>query len=668
MNEKQTGEALKKRDVERKNCVLKEKQAELALKPYEDKYRQLFELVSDALFLVDNTTGRILEANCAASEMYGYTHKELLELRNVDLSAEPDSTVRATREEMTMVPVRYHKKKGGTVFPVEITGSHFDWHGRKVHIAAIRDIGWRLEAEEALLNSEKRLNDILKTVDLIAVSLDGQGNITFCNDFFLRLTGWKRKEVLGKSWFETFVPPNIRKDLWYGLFLKAVETGDIPAHFQNEIITKHGERRLVNWSNIIFHDAKKNAIVVTSIGEDITERQKLEQRIQQAQKMESIGNLAGGIAHDFNNLLAPIIGMTELLLEDLPPDSLQYENAKEILIAGDRCRDLVAQILAFSRQTEHKMIPVRVQTILKEVLKLSRSTIPSNIEIVQDLQSDCSLVIADPTQLHQVAMNLITNAYHAVEPTGGKITVRLREREIDGDASAANGLKQGRYAMLTISDTGGGIDPSIRDKIFEPYFTTKEQSKGTGFGLAVAYGIVKDHNGDIEVHSDVGRGATFKVYLPVMEKSPEKVVAEQLQSDETGTERILLVDDEAQIISVTRQMLERLGYRVTARTSSMEALEAFRANPGGFELVLTDMAMPNMTGDQLAKELISIRPHIPVIICTGFSTRINKEKSKDIGIKGFLMKPIIKSEMAQLVRKVLDEAKAVEKGSSRLEQ
>jgi PAS domain S-box-containing protein len=657
MTEKQTGEALKKQDVERKKCVLKEKLSEVAVRPYENKYRQLFELVSDALFLIDNTTGRILEANCAASEMYGYPHKELLELRNVDLSAEPDSTMRATREEMTMIPMRYHKKKGGAVFPVEITGSHFDWHGRKVHIAAIRDIGWRLEAEEALLNSEKRLNDILKTVNLIAVSLDDKGDITFCNDFFLRLTGWKREEVLDKSWFETFIPPDIRKDLWHGVFMKAIDTGDLPAHYQNEIITKHGERRLVNWSNIIFHDAKKDAIVLTSIGEDITERQKLEGRIQQAQKMESIGNLAGGIAHDFNNLLAPIIGMTELLLEDLAPDSLQHENAKEILKAGDRCRDLVAQILAFSRQTENKMIPVRVQTILKEVLKLSRSTIPSNIEIAQDLQSDCSLVIADPTQLHQVAMNLITNAYHAVEPTGGQITVRLRETEIDSDASAANGLKQGRYAMLTISDTGCGIDPSIRDKIFMPYFTTKEQSKGTGFGLAVAYGIVKDHNGDIEVQSDVGKGAAFNVYLPVMEKSPEEMAPERLKSDETGTERILLVDDEAQIISFTRQMLERLGYRVTARTSSMEALEAFRANPGGFELVLTDMAMPNMTGDQLARELISIRSNIPVIICTGFSTRINKEKSKDIGIKGFLMKPIIKAEMAQLVRKVLDEAK-----------
>ncbi len=637
--------------------MLERKQAEVAIRPYENKYRQLFELVSDALFLIDNATGRIMEANCAASQMYGFTHKELLKLRNVDLSAEPESTTKATREEMTMIPVRYHMKKDGTVFPVEIAGSHFEWHGRKVHIAAIRDIGWRLEAEEALMNSEKRFTDILKTVDLVAISLDSRGDITFCNDYFLHLTGWQREEVIGKNWFETFLPSEIRKDIWQELFLQAINTGEIPAHYQNDIITKHGEFRLINWNNIIFKDAKEDAMVVTSIGEDITERKKLEERIQQAQKMESIGNLAGGIAHDFNNLLSPIIGLTELLLDDLPPDSLQHENAREILKAGERCRDLVAQILAFSRQTKQEMIPVRVQQILKDVLKLSRSTIPSNIEIVQELQNDCSLVMADPTQLHQVAMNLITNAYHAVEPAGGKITVQLKEKEIDDDASAAGGYKQGRYAVLTVSDTGCGIDPSIRDKLFEPYFTTKEQGKGTGLGLAVAYGIVKNHNGDIDVYSDVGKGATFNVYLPVMEKPSEKVTTERLRYNKTGTERILLVDDEAQVIIFTRQVLERLGYRVVARTSSMEALEAFRANPDGFDLVLTDMTMPNMTGDQLAKELISIRSNIPVIICTGFSTRINKEKAKDIGIKGFLMKPMIQSEIARRVRKVLDDAK-----------
>lgn len=783
MSEKLSYEAIKKQVVAIEKTEPEKNRAGEALIHNEDKYHRLFELVSDALFLIDNTNGRILEANCAASKMYGYSRKELLELRNVDLSAEPQSTTRATREGLTIVPVRYHKRKNGTVFPVEITATQFDCDGRKTHLAAIREIGWRLQAEEALKQSEKRLRSVLETVELIALSFDVQGNITFCNDFLLRLTGFKREEVLGKGWFETFLPPEKRNEIWRSVFLNAYETGQIPAHHQNEIITKDGQWRLINWSNTIFRDSQKNAVAVTSIGEDITEqrraqealheseqrfrglaemlpevifeadkdmkltfanqqgfslfgyskkdfenglngfdmivpedrqrafenlskrlqgedlsaneycalrkdgstfpvllrtspiinqgpvtgfrgiivdiseRKRIERRLQQTQKLESIGNLAGGIAHDFNNLLFPIIGMTELLLEDLSPGSILHENVSEILKAGKRGKDLVKQILTFSRQTENIMMPVRVQQILKEVIKLSRSTIPSNIEIIQDIQNDCGLVMADPTQLHQVAMNLITNAYHAVEPTGGTIAIQLKETAIGSGDLAGSSLEQGRYAILTVSDTGGGIESAIIDKIFDPYFTTKDQGKGTGLGLAVVYGIVKDHNGDIKAHSEVGKGTCINVYLPVMKKSSETLSVEKVENDITGNERILLVDDEIPIMRLESQILERLGYRITARTSSIEALEAFRANPDVFDLVMTDMTMPNMTGDQLAKELISIKPDIPVIICTGFSENINQEKAKNIGIKGFLMKPIAKSEMAQMVRKVLDEAK-----------
>jgi PAS domain S-box-containing protein len=393
--------------------------------------------------------------------------------------------------------------------------------------------------------------------------------------------------------------------------------------------------------------------------EDITERKQLESRLQQSQKMESIGALAGGIAHDFNNILFPIIGMSELLLEDLPSDSLEYENASEILRAGKRGGDLVKQILAFSRRSEHKMIPVRVQQTLKEILKLGRSTIPSNIEILQNIQTDCGLVTADPTQLHQVVMNLITNAYHAVEPSGGKISVQLRETALGPNDLTGSPLEPGRYALLTISDTGCGIAPAIMDKIFEPYFTTKEQGKGTGLGLAVVYGIVREHNGDIKVYSEVGKGTTFNLYFPLLEKSSEPEIADKVEIHQTGDERILLVDDEEPIARLGNQMLGRLGYRVTYRTSSVEALKAFAAHPEAFDLVITDMTMPNMTGDQLAKELISIRPAIPIIICTGFSERINREKAEAMGIKAFLMKPVVKSEMAQTVRKVLDEDRRV---------
>lgn len=248
---------------------------------------------------------------------------------------------------------------------------------------------------------------------------------------------------------------------------------------------------------------------------DITEKEQTELRIQQAQKMESIGNLAAGIAHDFNNILFPIIGMSEMLLEDLPEESLDHENVLEILKAGKRGRDLVKQILAFSRQTENRKIPIRIQYIVKEVLKLYRATIPTNIDIKQNIQTDCGLVMADPTQIHQVAMNIITNAYHAVEERGGSITLELTESVSEGPAFT--GADAGRYVNLSISDTGHGMPPELKKKIFDPYFTTKEKGKGTGLGLAMVYGIVKNHNGEVEVHSEVGKGTIFNVYLPLLE-------------------------------------------------------------------------------------------------------------------------------------------------------
>ena len=500
------------------------------------KYRTLFEMLSDAIFLIDKATGNILEVNPTASKMYGFTRDEFLQMKNTDVSAEPESTHRATHDNLRSIPLRYHRKKDKNIFPVEITASHLIWKGKEAHIASIRDISSRIEGEQ--------------------------------------------------------------------------------------------------------------------------EREELQNQLNQLQKMESIGNLAGGIAHDFNNLLFPIIGMSELLLEDLPGGSPEHEYVLEILKAGKRAGDLVKQILAFSRQSEHKKIPVQVQLVVKEVLKLSRSAIPSDVEISEDIQTDCGLVMADPTQIHQVAMNLITNAYHAMDKPDGKILVSLKETVLEADDLADSPLQPGKYAMLRVSDTGCGIEPAIMDKIFEPYFTTKERGKGTGLGLAVVYGIVSEYGGDIHVNSEVKKGTTFTVYIPLLAQPTKIDSLEKPEILQTGTERILLVDDEDSIAQLEKQTLERLGYRVTSHTNSLDALNAFWADPDAFDMVITDMTMPNMTGDQLTKALISIRPDLPVIICTGFNERINEKKAESIGIKGFLMKPVLRSQMARTVRKVLDEAKA----------
>ncbi|MCP3930919.1 MAG: response regulator, partial [Bacteroidetes bacterium] len=309
------------------------------------------------------------------------------------------------------------------------------------------------------------------------------------------------------------------------------------------------------------------------------------------------------------------------------------------------------------RQNEHKMMPVRIQQILKEVLKLSRSSIPVDIEIKQNIQQNCGMVDADPTQVHQIAMNLITNAYHAVEPSGDEIIVKLSEINCNVYDLQGTSLSPGFYAVLAVSDNGVGIDPTVLEKIFEPYFTTKEQGKGTGLGLSVVYGIVKEHKGDIKVDSEIGNGTTFTIYLPMIEKSKLSKSLGTAEQNPTGTERILIVDDEISVARLEKQMLERLGYTVIEYSSSQLALDAFKQAPDSYDLVISDMTMPDMTGDRLAQKLISIRSDIPIIICTGFSERIDSGKSEAIGIKGFLMKPVVKLEMAQMVRKVLNESK-----------
>jgi len=352
--------------------------------------------------------------------------------------------------------------------------------------------------------------------------------------------------------------------------------------------------------------------------------------------------------------LFPIMGLSELLLEDFAPGSQEYSNAREILNAGKRGSALVRQILAFSRQGEEKIFPVQLPRIVKEALSLSRSTIPSNIEISHEIDNRIGLVQADPTRLHQIIMNLITNAYHAVEIGGGAISVRLREIVLDGSDQFGISLTPGPYAMLSVTDTGCGIEDAILSKIFDPYFTTKPQGRGTGLGLAVVYGIVRQYHGDIQVYSEVQKGTCFNIYLPVIDHDEPAQPALPAARLPSGSERILLVDDDAAVLALEKQMLTRLGYEVMEMVNSADALKNFQAQPQSFDLVITDLTMPNMTGDQLAGAILQIRPDMPIIICTGFSEKIVQSKFNRIGIKGVLMKPMVLADLAGLVRNVLD--------------
>ncbi|MBF0413834.1 MAG: response regulator [Desulfamplus sp.] len=387
------------------------------------------------------------------------------------------------------------------------------------------------------------------------------------------------------------------------------------------------------------------------------EKKLLESQIQQAEKMEAIGTLAGGIAHDFNNILSAIIGHTEILLYDIQEESPFRRSLDQIYFASMRAKALVKQILAFSRQNNNELRLMNIQHIIREVLNLIRSSIPTTIEICQDISPDCGVINADPTQIHQIIMNLATNAYHAMEETGGILTVNLKEIELHEPE-----MKPGKYACLTVADTGTGIDEDIKDKIFDPFFTTKGQGKGTGMGLAVVHGIVKSLAGAIKVFSEPGRETKFHVYLPVAESYVQQHEIEVKKALKGGREKILFVDDEDLLIELTQEMLELLGYNITSYSSSIKALESFRANPDKFDIVITDMAMPHMSGDKLAIELLKIRPDIPILLCTGFSDLMSKKKALSMGIKGFLMKPVSMVDFAHSIRGILDNA-AYEKSS-----
>ncbi|MGD9232119.1 MAG: ATP-binding protein, partial [Desulfobacterales bacterium] len=330
------------------------------------------------------------------------------------------------------------------------------------------------------------------------------------------------------------------------------------------------------------------------------------------------------------------------------------QNLKEIRTASIRARDVVKQIMAFSRQSPQQMKPVRIIPIIKESLKLLRSSIPTTIEIHQNISSESDTVRADPTQINQVLINLCTNAVHAMGEKGGVLEVRLEDIEVNSSSAVHyHDLSSGKYVRLTVNDTGHGIEPNILERIFDPYFTTKEVGRGSGMGLSVVHGIVKSHGGTISVISEPGEGTIFHVLFPGIEDEPEPEVDVAVEIPR-GKERILFVDDEKAMVDTIQPMIERLGYAVIARTSSIEALEAFRANPGRFDLVITDFTMPNMTGMELAKALLKLRSDIPIVLCTGYSEHINEDKAKASGIRAFLLKPVVLDEIANTIRKVLD--------------
>ena len=515
------------------------------------------------------------------------------------------------------------------------------------------EIDERRQTQEALKKSEQKYREIFNaTNEAIIIYHSKSGKILDFNQSVCSLSGYTPAEVMNLQVadFSAGEHPYTGQELTR-LFKQTIEEG--PQFFNWHACKKDGELVWVEISLNVSSIRGKDVIIL--VARDISDRMEAEEELRQAQKMEAIGTLAGGIAHDFNNILSAIFGFTELAKRHISkPDKLS-EDLAEVHKGAIRARDLVQQILTFCRKTEEERLPLQMSLIVKEALKLLRSSIPTSIEIKQSIETQ-GMVLADPTQIHQVMMNLCTNAYHAMRETGGTLAVSLKEVEITaGDYIPELELAPGNYLQLQISDTGCGIEKETVEKIFDPYFTTKEMGEGTGLGLAVVHGIVKSYEGHIKVYSEPGKGTTFNIYLPEVKKEQgEYKPATEEEPVKGGNERIMVVDDEQAIVNVAKLVFTDYGYSVNTFPDGVQALHEFKEHPDHYDLVITDMAMPYMEGTELAQKLLEIRPDIPVILNTGFSERVNKEKAEAMGIKEFVQKPVNLNNLLRATRKVLD--------------
>ncbi len=523
-----------------------------------------------------------------------------------------------------------------------------------------RDITEHKLAELALLESEEKYRNIFNNAIEGIFQTTPEGRFLSINPAFARMFGYRAPEEMIASindiGQQLYVNPQDREG-WKELTVSQSVVENIKA----ELYRKDGSKIWISFSAQAVKDREGNILHYGGMVDDISEKIKaeeeklyLEKQLRQAQKIEAIGTLAGGIAHDFNNILGAISGFTELSMEHVPETSKAQEYLKRIYVATRRAVDLVSQILTFSRQTERELKTLRMNPMIKEVLKLVRATTPATIDIRHNISANPDLVMADVTCIHQVVLNLCMNATQEMQKKGGILSVGLINEHILIDDHAHPDINPGKYLKLTVSDTGEGIEPRIMDKIFDPFFTTKNPGEGTGLGLAVVYGIVKSLGGKIKVDSRLGHGTTFEVWLPQSADTPFEGASEEGSSVSVkGNGRILFVDDEEELVEMASDMLEGLGYEVTATQSSIDALERFHANPEGFDLVITDQTMPVMTGISLAHEIMRIRPDTPVILCTGYSSIMDKEEINNVGIREIVIKPVTRRKLAATIHQIL---------------
>ncbi|MCL4694360.1 MAG: response regulator [Candidatus Hydrogenedentes bacterium] len=518
-------------------------------------------------------------------------------------------------------------------------------------LAIVEDVSDRKRVED----ERRQLEAAIEQAGEAIVIADIRGNTQYVNPAWEQVSGIPRSHTLGKNLWKLLVERSdgsVLRALWKAVTSGKTWTGRI--HIEKPDGTVSTED--VTASPVRDTDGK--IVSFLAVARDMTSQLALEERLQHAQKLEAIGTLAGGIAHDFNNILSAIMGYTDIAMTDLPEGCNEVRSSLlEVAKASQRARELISQILEFSRQTDREIRPVRVQSIMREALKLLRGSIPSMIEIHENIDNSCLPVLADPTGIHQILMNLGTNAYHAMRDTGGKLVMRLSQIKIgDDEVQQDPNLAPGEYVRLEVHDTGHGMTEETQTRIFEPYFTTKERGEGTGLGLATIHGIVTDLQGVIHVYSEPGEGSTFTVLLPCVLAGEATGEPPAPIGSLRGTEHVLLVDDESPIAEFAKTALERLGYRVTIETNSLKALERFTANPAEFDVVVTDQMMPGMKGIELSKRIRTVRNDIPIILCSGFAESLRDTSGDNNSVRYHVMKPVIGADLARSIRSVVDQS------------
>jgi PAS domain S-box-containing protein len=644
--------------------ILRSVQASEALARSEERYRLLADNIADIIWTLD-TGEQLTYVSPSVEALRGYTvHEAMSQRLDEQMSSESVRAVRALLSEAVAFPGRFsgeHTRnleldflhRNGSLMVTE-TGFIVlrDDSGVTSGLLAVsRDISERKRSEEARSRLAAAVEHAAESIMITAPD----GTIQYVNPAFETLTGYGRSEALGLT------PRMLRSgrmdDAFYKHLWATLNDGRVwQGRFINMTKAGHLVEQEATISPIL--DDRNNIINFVSVARDVTHEVELEAQLRQAQKMEAIGTLAGGIAHDFNNMLSPILGYAELALSEVEQGSELWYSLNEIFNAGKRASGLVKQILAFSRRSEQERKLVQLDGIVKECMQLLRGSLPTTITIRLDLQ-DCPPVIADPTQMHQVVMNLGTNAYHAMREEGGVLSVRLQLAEVTLDSPLLLAdLPQGNYVQLSISDTGLGMSEETMERIFEPYFTTKKVGEGTGLGLATVHGIVKGHKGHILVNSRPAHGTEFNIFIPIA--TPGDVQNRDAAPRNRawhGTERVLLVDDEPAIVAMLTRGLQSMGYQVEGHTDSMKALSVFTTNPDSFDILISDQTMPRLTGLELARHVLQLRPDFPIILATGFSDTVNEHSAREAGVRQFLLKPASPRTIAEHIRRILRDAR-----------